>query len=444
MLVRRCTPLLLPLLVLAARADALTVLTHGKTAVFRQRTGSALIRVGRDPRLASPSDPTCAGAAAATLQLASYPVATNLVAALPAVPLPCARWRRARGGFVYDDPAAGGGVRRVTYGRGGIVVQLGGAGYTHVGGPVGYLEVWLTVGPNRYLARFHDFRRNEPGLIVTRRPSSAAAQGEAAFWDVLLGDDRSEARQTVALHCLERAARRSRKDGRSRFLLAMMRLYRFGQRTTTYAAPTPEAKQELGAAHAAFQAAIPLLWTGTSGDSRVPGFAAAAKYAKGVVDGDPALVADALADLEAAVAVNPIFNSFDYIPVAQVVSRRDPIFARVIALVDDLLYGPASACLGTQPEVCGDAGLAPRNTAGSLLLFGDLYAKDGQLEQATRWYGLARSLALAAPGYRFQAVADDRVANAETRVARHLDDDPGNDDPIVGAGEQACAVCHNR
>ena len=31
--------------------------------------------------------------------------------------------------------------------------------------------------------------------------------------------------------------------------------------------------------------------------------------------------------------------------------------------------------------------MAPHNTEGALLLFGDLYAKGGRLSDAERWYG---------------------------------------------------------
>jgi len=39
------------------------------------------------------------------------------------------------------------------------------------------------------------------------------------------------------------------------------------------------------------------------------------------------------------------------------------------------------------PEICGNAGMAPHNTQGALLLFGDLYAKGDRLSDAERWYG---------------------------------------------------------
>ena len=78
----------------------------------------------------------------------------------------------------------------------------------------------------------------------------------------------------------------------------------------------------------------------------------------------------------------------------------------------------------------------------SLLLFGDVYAKAGDLAQAQMWYGLAGQLT--GPGYRFQATVDDRLAHGAARVAAYLDDDPTNDPPVVGTGAEACASCHNR
>lgn len=441
--VMRRVPVTLALLLLVgADARALTVLTTGRQAIFRAE--SALVRVGKDRALASLVDPTCAGGVASSIQVAAFPQATSRVVGAPAAALACERWRKNAKGFVYtDDGAAAPGVRRIVYARGQLVIRLGGAGYTPPPGPVGYAEVWLTVGSERLLARFHSFARNEATLLVSRKPSRVAADGEAAFWDVLHGDDYSEARQQEAIALLERGSKRSRKDGRAPFLLAMMHLYRFGLHLTDFAQPGDQAKLEIAAAHQAFQRALPLLWDGTRGDSRVPGFAAAAKFAKGFVEGDDALAAEGLADLVVAIAANAFFNVFDLIPVIQAVPRSDPRFASAFAYVDAYLTNPETlACVGAQPEICNNAGLAPHNLSGSLLLFGDVYAKGGDVDQAKTWYNLAS--VLTPPPYRFQALLDDRVANADARVARYLDGDPSNDDPIVGMGEENCATCHTR
>lgn len=209
---------------LAADAHAVRVLTLGKVAVFRRAadTASAMLRFGKDPALASLVDVTCAGGGTMTLQVASYPQATVRVDAQDVVPLPCEHWRKGSGGFVYRDPGgASGGVRRVVYGNTNLVIQIAGGTYRHVAGPVGYAEVLIGVDGLRLMGRFHNFRRNDADLVVARRPSNAAAAGEAAFWDVLHGVDHSTARQDEAIALLSKAVKRERKDGRSRFLRAI-------------------------------------------------------------------------------------------------------------------------------------------------------------------------------------------------------------------------------
>lgn len=431
---------------LACDAASLVVLTRDKVAAFRAAKQRGVVRVGPDRAFATLLDPTCPGTA--SVQLASYPQATNLVVSQPEVTLDCARWRTRSGGYVWESgTVATGGVRRVVYRRDRLVITFDGPGFAPVKGPVGYLELWFTVDGVRHLVRFHNFRDNAAGLVVTRRPSKAAADGEQAFWDVLHGDDRSETRQQDALRDLERASKRDRKDGRSRFLAAMMHLYRFGQSTVSYANVSDEARTEIEAASAGFDAAAPLLWNAATqhGDSRVPGFAAAAKFALGYVRGDQALVDQSLADLAAAVAINPIFNIFDYIPIAQAVAATDPRFALILAQVDGAFQSGLASCVGTQPEICSNFGLAPRNIEGSLTLFGDLYAKGGRLVDAQRWYAIAAGIAAATPApYRFQSILDDRAANAVQRVGFYQDGEPGNDPVIIGAAEEACATCHNR
>src|SRR5262245_31143110 len=219
--------LVLLLLVLAAPVHALTVVTQGKQATFRST--SALIRFGRDRAFATLVDPTCAGGTVTKLQLAWYPQATARVVSTPVATLDCGKWRKAGPRWIYEDTAGTAlGVRRMTYGRAGVVIQIEAGTYTLPAGPVAYAEAWITLGDQRLNGRFHNFKRNTETLIVARKPTAAAAAGEAAFWEVLHNDDRSEANQQRAMKLLARAGRQDRHDGWSWFLLGMMRLYRFG------------------------------------------------------------------------------------------------------------------------------------------------------------------------------------------------------------------------
>jgi hypothetical protein len=438
----------------ATPARAITVVTVGKTAVLRQAKGSAsaLFRVGRDPALATLVDPTCAGGGTMTLQVASYPVATARVDALPKATLPCTGWKRAGDGYVYRDPAGTtGGVQKVVYARSRFLARFGGAAYRHVAGPVGYTELWIEVGGARLNVRLHNFRTNATDRIVARKPSAAAAAGEAAFWRVLHGDDHSMQQQETALAQLGKALKRDRKDGWSQFLVAMMHLYRFAQATPLWDQVSAAALDDMVAANDAFQKSVPLLWDGQTGDSRVPGFAAAAKFGLGVAQNDAALQAEGLADLEAAVAVNAFFNVFDLIPVVQALAPTDPRFAQVFPLLKTYVDDPNTlACVVSQPEICADVGLAPRNVAGALMLFGDVFVKGAGLDPANVdraeefFYPIASAGAGFVPNYRFADAVAERVGpgKAQARAALYLDDDPTNDPPIVGAGPQACAVCH--
>ena len=119
-------------------------------------------------------------------------------------------------------------------------------------------------------------------------------------------------------------------------------------------------------------------------------------------------------------------------------------FSYRVSNIDDGHNFP-SGSLGAQPEICGNGGLAPRNAVGALILFGDLYAKAGDAASATRWYQLARGLSGGErTPYRFLDRIDGRLADVPGRVALYADADPTNDPPIIGAREEACAICHNR
>lgn len=432
----------------AARADAatLTLLTEGKLGVFRSEpatgAGAASLRVGADRALATLEDPTVCPASA-TIALASYPTALNLVVGGPAVELPCERWSRVPGGFLYRDPdGSAGGVRSVRYTTRGLAVEARTPGLTPVAGPVGYVEMWLTVGARRYLVRLHDFVENGPGAVVSRPPSHDAAAGEAAFWDTLWGDaDRGD----EALRLLGRAVARDRRDGRSFFLTAMMHLYRYGEEVADPLRPSAAGMDEVLASRSAFDRALPLLWNVTSGDSRVPGFAAAATYAKGVGFGDPAETARGIAELEYASTINTLFNSFDLFAVAPAVPADDPLYARVLELLDVTFPEVAAQC-GTQGEICFNDGMAPHNLEGTFLLFGDIYAKAGRTESARSYYESALSIGEKGGwAAEFVAAARERATNVERRVALYQDADPTNDPPFMGSGgASACAYCHRK
>ena len=285
-------------------------------------------------------------------------------------------------GYAYADPT--GSVRAIRYTRSGLQLEVRGPDFTPISGPVGYLQAQLAIGDHPAGA-LTTSGRNDAAVVRSRRPSLAASRGEAGFWDALLGDDSSETREQEAIGLLETAVRRTPRDGRSHFLLGMLHLYRFGQRVVRFDTISAAARDELAAANVSFATAVPLLWddANASGDSRVPGFAAAAKYLQGVVEDDGSLRDAGLAELDRSIEINSFFNVFDYIPVMQFLPPSDPLFQKGFALFTTYLEDPETlGCVGTQQEICANAGLAPHNIQGALTLFGDLYAKGGDVDRA--------------------------------------------------------------
>lgn len=427
-----------------AGAD-LTLLTRGKVLKLRVRTDPArsagLVRVAKDPALAGAPSPACP--APSSFELGLYPVATARVVRGPKVDLDCSKWRAKRGGWVWSDPTAPGGVKKIVYGPKGVVVKLTGPDVLPAPGPVGYALAWLEVGARRFHVRFHLFKKNAPDLLVGRRPSKLAADGEAAFWSVLWGDDRSEAKQAETMDLLARATKRSRQDGRSPFLLGMLHLYRFGTLIGRPQDADATARAEIEAAMAAFERAEPLLWDRATetGDSRVPGFVAAARYNFGLVTGDDAGKQRGLDDLRNAIAINPFFNVFDLIAVAQNPPASEEFqlaFDEMAAYLED---PDTLGCVTEEPEICNNAGLAPSNLMGSLVLFGDLYAKAGDQAQATLWYSLA---AASEAGWAWEGLAADRLATVGARIAAYGDPDPATHPLVIGAFAENCVVCHSR
>jgi len=410
----------------AAPAAALTLLTEGKTAVFTNRkTPKAVVRVGLDG--IALRDPRCPAESNLVISLNRHP---DVFETHATIALPCAQWEAYRGGYRFIGTDADGGVRSIVWGPKRLLVKAGGAAFAPVTGPVGYVQAWLTIDGERHLTRFHDFKKNEAGKVIARKPSRLSAAGEAAFFDTIWGD---APRDAEAGELLEKAVAK-RDDGRAEFLLGMLHLWRSAVADGDI--PSRLALADFAQPH--LDRAAELL----PEDSRIPGFRAAVTYSRGLVHGDQALIDQGLEQIDAAIEANPLFNSFDLFAIAPVLPQApssDFYQNRLLGLVDYVIDSPV--CLNDWPEVCGNAGMAPHNLEGTLLLFADLYAKGGRLAEATQWYSIARSFAVQNGAY-FVDELDERVATVGARVAAYGDDDPANDPPLMDGGIGFCPYCH--
>src|SRR6266446_3061255 len=265
-------------------AGALTLLTSSKVGDFRPTRAS--VRVGADRALRTLRRPTCPAVSSVRFALSRR---GDDFEDHGEVALPCTGWRAARGGYRYHAPD---------------------------GGPVAYVEAWLTIAGERHLVRLQNFRRNAADRVSSRRPSRAAALGEAAFWDTLWAD---RPRSDEALRFLERAVHDDPRDGRSQFLLGMLHLYRSTRACAEFdfLDLCEAGKVEGAAAQTPLDRAVELL----PNDSRVPGFRAASSYANGFEQHDDARLALGMQQIEAAITANPLFNSFDAFAVVAQIGR---------------------------------------------------------------------------------------------------------------------------
>lgn len=443
--VRRALLLLLLSSVAAAvphPAAAFEILTRDKDARFAHDAsggGWSFVRVGADRALRDLSDPRCP--AVSRVRISSYK--DNRVVGDPLAALPCDGWRKIPGGYLYSDRSGSvAGVETVRYTTRGLEVYAASPGHTPVVGPVGFAQLNFEVDGRRFIARFHDFTRNDAVSVVAKRPSRAAADGEAAFWDTLGGGTN---RDVEALELLRRATQQDPRDGRSYFLIGMMHLQRFERIDADPRHASVAGRLELLSATQAFARASPLLWDGVRGDSRAPGFAAAATYKKGVAFEDPATTARGFQAMRDAASLNPLFNGFIPFGAGPIASPDSPEYALILHLLDDVFPTLFPEC-GGQDEICFNGGLAPHNLEGTFLLFGDLYTKAGRIADAQRAYETAAQTGESG-GWspRFVAHARELASAVPERAALYGNADPDDDPPFTdlgGAGN--CAYCHNQ
>ena len=69
------------------------------------------------------------------MEVQAYPQSTFRVAVLAHVDLDCAKWTATGNAYRYADPT--GTVRSIYYPRIGLRIEIRGAGYTPISGPVG-------------------------------------------------------------------------------------------------------------------------------------------------------------------------------------------------------------------------------------------------------------------------------------------------------------------
>lgn len=415
-----------------------------RMAMFRDRPGTAhdfaLVRFVNDRELVVVENPLCPQTT--QLELAAVPDrdAPGFVRG-PLIELPCENWAAVGPGYVYTDPSgAAGGVHDISYFPNHLFVSAGGEGYTALAAPMAFAQIRFWVGDEYFMGRFYQPRVNRSSLVLFTPPSRWAALGEQAAWDTIRG---IEYRSYEALHALSRATRRNPRDGRAHMMTAMVHLYEVGRNLVSWDDPTPAALYHQQKAHEALLKATPLLWDGERGDARILSFINGTSYQLARLAGDEEGVARAIDAMEDAVEINPIFNNFGIFGVASSADRDTPAYAKVMDVALDLITGgPSALCLFDQPEICANEGLASQSLSGSLVLIGDIFAKGGEEQLARLSYVIGNLFGR--DDWPFQPLLDERLANLPERIGLYANDDPADDPPFLGFGEESCVNCHGQ
>ncbi len=166
-------------LLTVAQANASVTLTGGKVAKFQDKPGSdkdsALIKFTNDLELMTPLDPRCP--AASFVRISAGLLGETLD---EEIPLPCDNWQASGSGFKYDDrDATAGGVRKIIYKKGKLLIRMKGPNYNTIKGPLPHVETRFGVGPGTattFCGRFLVSRRNEPDNVIFKKPTFACEE----------------------------------------------------------------------------------------------------------------------------------------------------------------------------------------------------------------------------------------------------------------------------
>ncbi len=168
-------------------------------------------------------------------------------------------------------------------------------------------------------------------------------------------------------------------------------------------------------------------------DLRIPGWLGTVKVgaARALNTG----VAEAVAFMIEAADAFPEFNNVSL----AIGFGRFPLDTPYPQMAIDRLTATAN-CVG-EFDVCRNTERVPHNNEGALMLFGDVYARVGEVATARYYY----ELALGSPDAATWDYAGDAQAVLDAlddRVALYLDADPSNDPQFFAEGRVACVACH--
>jgi tetratricopeptide (TPR) repeat protein len=170
-------------------------------------------------------------------------------------------------------------------------------------------------------------------------------------------------------------------------------------------------------------------------DLRIPGWLMSVRVQTANVIGTPEEIDAAAAEMIAAADLYPEFNNVSLAIAFAALPLDTPYPAMAVERLEAIVD------CGATDEKCRDNEAAPHNVPGSLMLFGDVHARVGNLAEAKGYYEMALA-AESASSWPEQAFAQGLFDDVDARVASFADADPENDPPFFLSGARTCTACH--
>lgn len=289
-----------------------------------------------------------------------------------------------------------------------------------------------------------------PQKQAAQARSEAALQADERFWQTFHGGEYEKIPQ--ALDVLTAAYLQTPTDAVTAAHIAWLHNWRSAERVRMESVPAT-ITDDILLARRYFQEAVAL----NPADARILGFWGGHLVAEGSIQQDEKLTRQGYYTLLDAIEAWPEFNLFTAGYVMSRLPADSPRFQEGLAwqwrtldeCIDGTLdranpdYSPYMA-LETQEgpkRACWNSWIAPHNFEGFFLNMGDMLVKAGDWQTAQKIYANAK-LAKEYPDWPYQAVLDERIAQAEANVAVFNATDETSDERIMINSAFACMACH--
>ena len=170
-------------------------------------------------------------------------------------------------------------------------------------------------------------------------------------------------------------------------------------------------------------------------DRRIPGWLATVRVQTARILNDAEALETAIAEMIAAAELYPEFNNVSL----AIAFAQFPLETPYPDMAVDALE--AIKDCGETDDKCTDNEAAPHNVPGSLMLFGDVYARTGDVETARGYYEQALEQPSSST-WTFGADAEAIIEGLDERVANWTDADATNDPAFFLSGIRTCRSCH--